>query len=175
MWESGLFPTDGSGIGQSGPSWLMVVQPERREVFVWLDFMMIVGFMLICMIILTAVLALTTGVSAWIAGLVGADSHLRHRFVELGYQYAPVAMVSLIIGLGGDVFDTLAFAGFDDIEIGWAKGLVFVVGICWSVFLGYRILATQGVGLYWCWLPLAPGVIGSFIVAAAWWPAIFPI
>ncbi|MBZ0216922.1 MAG: 4Fe-4S binding protein [Fimbriimonadaceae bacterium] len=162
-------------IGYPGPSWLMVVQPARREVFVWLDFIMIVGFMLACMLALTALLTLTTSLSAWLSGRLGGDLDLRRRFLELGYQYAPVAMVSLIIGLGGELFEILTYAGLGKAEIGYAKGLLFLSGILWSIYLGYRILNVQGVAVKQRWLPLTPGIVGSLLVAAFWWPAIFAI
>ncbi len=44
-------------LGEPGPSWLMVVHPEAREVFVWLDFFLIVGWMIGVMLALTGVLA----------------------------------------------------------------------------------------------------------------------
>ncbi len=161
-------------IGTSGPSWLMAVHPERREVFMWLDFLMIAGFMLACMIALSALLALSTAVAAWLSGKVGGDLDPDKRFVELGYQFAPVAMVSLVIGLGGEMFDMLRRAGLDGGAIGYVKGGFFVVGLLWSIFLGYQILARQNVPASRRWLPLGPGVMGSLLIAALWWPAIFP-
>ncbi len=162
-------------IGTPGPAWLMVVQPQHREVFMWLDFMMIAGFMLACMVVLTALLSLATAVSAWLSGKVGGDLDLRKRFVELGYQYTPVAMVSLVIGLGGKIFDLLKYTGLGDVGIGYAKGGLFVAGLLWSVWLGSKILAAQKVPAARRWLPLVPGVVGSLVVAVFWWPAIFPL
>lgn len=160
-------------IGAPGPAWLMVVQPERREVFVWLDFFMIVGFMLACMAALAAVLALTTWAGAHLAGRLGGDRDLRGRFVELGYQYAPVAMVSLLLGLGAELFELLRLASLGANEVDSVKAALFVAGLVWSVYLGERILARQGVPANRRALPLAPGVIGSLAVGAFWWPALF--
>lgn len=39
---------------QAGPAWLASVHPERAEVFMWLDFFTITGFMLACMGVLAA-------------------------------------------------------------------------------------------------------------------------
>ncbi|MEH6576703.1 MAG: 4Fe-4S binding protein [Amphritea sp.] len=64
-------------IGDSGPWWLMSVHPERREVFAWLDFIMIVGWMSLYAVVLAAVLWMTTQLSAWLAGKNGADSSHR--------------------------------------------------------------------------------------------------
>lgn len=160
-------------IGESGPWWLMSVHPERREVFNWLDFLMIVGFMLAVMAALTTVLALTTWLAAWLAGRLGGDRNQRKRFVELGYQYAPIAMVSLVIGLGGELFESLRYLGLGETGIGTVKGLLFLVSLAWSIWLGDRILSRQGLSSRQRWLPLLPGVVGSLAVGLAWWPAIF--
>jgi len=53
-------------IADSGPWWLMSVHPERREVFNWLDFSTIIGFMLAVMLLLALLLSLTTWLSAWL-------------------------------------------------------------------------------------------------------------
>lgn len=159
-------------IGESGPSWLMSVHPERREVFNWLDFFMIVGFMVACMLILTAALALSTYLAAWLSGKLGGDKTLRQRFVELGYQYAPIAMVSLIIGLGGELFESMRYIGLESMHIGYVKGILFVASLFWSIYLGDRILSRQGLKLKQRWLPHIPGVTGSVLVLLAWSPAI---
>jgi 4Fe-4S binding domain len=87
-------------IGLPGPAWLMVVHPEAREVFLWLDFVMIVGWMLGVMLIFAAALALANVATAWLAGRLGAPGGFRERLVLTGYQVAPAAMVSLLLGLG---------------------------------------------------------------------------
>lgn len=159
-------------IGEPGPSWLMSVHPDRREVFVWLDFLLIVGFMGAVMAALTAGLAACTGLAAWLAGRVGGDAGFHRRFTELGYQCAPVAMVSLVVGLGGALFEPLrALAGTE--AVGLAKGLFFMMGLGWSLWLGDRILRAQGIGPAWRWLPLLPGFAGSLLVGFGWWSAIF--
>jgi hypothetical protein len=160
-------------IGESGPWWLMSVHPERREVFNWLDFGTIIGFMVVVMVLLTALLAITTWLSAWLAGHVQGDRTLSQRFTELGYQYAPVAMVSLVIGLGATLFQPLN--SIDAAAPGLAKGALFVAGLLWSLWLGDRILKRQGVKANTRWLPLLPGALGSLAVGAAWWPGIFGI
>ena len=162
-------------IGESGPWWLMSVHPERREVFNWLDFFMIVGFMLACMLILTLALTISTYIAAWLSGKLGGDKNLSQRFVELGYQYAPVAMVSLIIGLGGELFESMRYLGFESEQIGYTKGLLFVASLIWSIYLGDKILARQGLKIKQRLLPHIPGVAGSVLVGLAWSPAILGI
>lgn len=155
-----------------GPSWLMSVHPERREVYLWLDFLLISGFMTAVMLGLAAALACTTAATAALAGLAGADLDFRGRFAEVGYQYAPVAMVSLVIGLGGQLFTPLQVLAGAPV-VGLAKGALFLLGLVWSVWLGERILRRQGVRAGARLLPLLPGALGSVAVALGWWPAIF--
>lgn len=160
-------------IGEPGPWWLMSVHPDRREVFMWLDFFTIVGFMLTCTLLLGAALFVATHASAWLSGYVGGDKTQKARFTELGYQYAPIAMVSLIIGLGGELFESLRYLGFGDQGIGLIKASIFAISLLWSLHLGAHILRRQGVKPSRRWVPLVPGLAGNIIVALAWWPALF--
>lgn len=149
-------------LGRPGPAWLMSVHPERREVFLWLDFLLITGVMTVVMVGLAAALAASTALAAVLAG-----PGFRRRFVELGYQYAPVALVSLLVGLGGGLFQPLGP------HAAWAKAGLFLLGVAWSLWLDWRILAGQGVARRrrpWPWLA---GGLGTLAVAAAWWPALF--
>lgn len=162
-------------IGTPGPSWLMSVHPAAREVFTWLDFFMITGFMLGCAALLTAVLTLCTSASAWLGGRLGADGTRRQRFVELAYQYMPVAMVSLVIGLGGDLFQSLAAAGLSTSTVATVKALLFVGSLAWSIGLGHRLAGGRGLAGIRRWTALAPCLLGSLIIGLAWSPAIFGV
>lgn len=158
--------------GESGPFWLMSVHPQRGEVFTWIDFFTISGFMVGFMGFLWLLLATTTLMAArMVAGLVGGG--WRERFVELGYQYAPVAMISLLLGLGGELFQIFAWLGLRVGEIGQIKMGVFYFALFWSGFLGWQILANQGVGLRVRWLPLLPGLLGSVVIGYCWKTALF--
>ncbi len=163
-------------IGESGPHWLMSVHPELRQTYNWLDFFMIVGFMLSCMLITALVLSLCTLASSYLAGLFRADKTLKDRFVELGYQFAPVAMLSIIIGLGDSLFSTLHNAlNISSGILASVKAALFIGSIIWSIYLGKRLLLRQGVGGIKNWIALIPGVLGSLFIALAWWPAIFGV
>lgn len=160
-------------IGQPGPWWLMSVHPAQREVFNWLDFSMIVGYMSGWMLAVAAVLSVTTVLATAAAGRLGASGGFRQRFVELGYQYAPVAMVSLILGLASELF-----AGLSRLEPGLAavvKVSLLAGSLLWSLYLGNRILARQGLDGARRWPALVPGAAGTLAVAAAWWPVIFGV
>jgi hypothetical protein len=154
-------------IGSPGPAFLMVVHPEAREVFVWLDFLLIVGWMLAVMGVFAAALAALNAVGAWTAGLLGARGEPRQRFLTLGYQFAPVAMISLLMGLGTELFALLPAR-----EAVPLKAALLVMAVVWGLRLGWRILAAQGLAGWRASLALVPGLAGSLAVAAAWWPAL---
>ena len=158
-------------IGDAGPWWLMSVHPERREVFNWLDFFTIIGFMLGCMLLITLVLGLTTAAAAWLSRRLGGARQFREAFTELGYQYTPVAMISLVIGLGAALFEPLS--AVHEALPRMTKLLLFVLSILWSLWLSWRLLGNQQVPSTRRWLPLLPGLAGSLAVGAAWWPGIF--
>ena len=158
---------------EPGPSWLVSVHPQRGEVFLWLDFFAISSFMIAWMIAMAVLLASTTAAAAYLSGRVGGDGRFRRRFSELGYQYAPVAMVSLIIGLGALLFDPIKSTPLGNAGVHAVKGGLFVLGVAWSVWLSQKILARQGVPATKRWLPILPGIAGSIVIGACWWPAIF--
>ncbi|MBF0391374.1 MAG: 4Fe-4S binding protein, partial [Alphaproteobacteria bacterium] len=49
------------------------------------------------------------------------------------------------------------------------------LGILWSLRLGWRILANQGLPALRRGLALTPGLAGQMLLAAGWWPALFGI
>jgi hypothetical protein len=160
-------------IGTPGPWWLMSVHPQGREVYTWLDFFTITGFMLGCALSLAALLGLLTAASSWLAGRLGADLDLRRRFVEQAYAYMPVAMVSLVVGLGGELFDALASAGLPARAVALLKLGLFALGMLWSVALGLRLLGAQKLRGLRRLAALSPLLAGVALLGLAWWPAIF--
>jgi hypothetical protein len=160
-------------LGEPGPIWLMAVYPREREVLRWFDFFLISGYMMLWMAVVTALLAAATAASAWLARRAGGDAPFGRAFVEFGYQFLPVAMISLLLGLGGDLFEALGslVLGADGISL--CKGILFVGAVAWSLGLGWRLLARQGVPAAARWLPLLPSALGSISIAAAWYPAVF--
>jgi hypothetical protein len=164
---------DWTWMVEVGPSWLMSEHPARAETFLWLDFIMIVGFMAACMLAMTTVLAALTAAASALAVRAGARRNFRACFTELGYQFAPVALMSLVIGLGAELFEPLRATVLGPAGVSGVKGGLFVIGLLWSVWLALRILGRQGVPLGQRWKPLLPGLIGSVAAGLAWWPAIF--
>ncbi len=163
-------------IGESGPAWLMSVHPTLHQTYNWLDFFMIVGFMLTWMLLTTFVLSSCTLASSYLAGYFQADKTLKERFIELGYQFTPVAMLSIILGLGDTLFSTLQNTlQMNHLILSTIKLMLFIGSIIWSIHLAKRLLTQQGVRGIRNWIALSPGIIGSLFIGFAWWPAIFGI
>ncbi|NNC23568.1 4Fe-4S binding protein [Salinisphaera sp. USBA-960] len=160
-------------IGTSGPAWLMSIHPAGHEVFSWLDFFMIVGFMGGCAIGLTIALTFTTAISSWVSGRLGGDLDWRSRLVELAYAYMPVAMLSLVIGLGGKLFEALTLIGVPGAMVASIKLVLFGLSVLWSLQLGYRLLGRQALSGLRRLLALVPMVAGIGLIGIAWSPALF--
>ncbi len=159
-------------VGEPGPWWLMSVHPERREVFNWLDFLTIVGFIGGIMICVASILFATTWLSARLAKIMQPGYNAKEGFIQLAYQYMPIAVCSLLIGIGGELFKLLAVIGMDAGQIQVLKGIIMAVCLLWSFHLGNTILANQGLALGRRIAPLIPGVLGSSIIALIWCTAI---
>ena len=155
----------------AGPSWLVSVHPARREVFLWLDFFTITGYMLFWSLAMTTLLSAVTALASWVILKNGGNRSFRASFTELGYQYIPVAMLSLLLGLGGDLFHLLGGVGVSKAGVAGIKATLFVGSLVWSLYLGNKIIRRQGAKS--SWLPLLIGAIGSVSVGLAWWPAVF--
>ncbi|MGE5268137.1 MAG: 4Fe-4S binding protein [Thiohalocapsa sp.] len=154
-------------LGEPGPSWLMVVHPEAREVFVWLDFLLIGGWMIAVMLALTTVLAALQAMAAWLAARLGAAGSFRERFIALSYQVAPAAMISLLLGLGIDLFKLLPAGAAAPVKIA-----ALAAAVAWGGALGWRIVGGMGLHGRRAAIATLPGLLAGLAVAAAWWPAV---
>lgn len=158
-------------IGETGPRFLMSVHPLQRQSYNWLDFITIVGFMLSVMLMVTFFLSICTAISVYIAK---GSKHFKKHFTELAYQFAPVAMISIIIGLGDKLFSECTLWGIHPIFLSVIKGLLLLLSIVWSIFLGNELLKKQNIfSSFRRRVALIPGIFGSFLIGLSWWPAIF--
>ncbi len=162
-------------VGNPGPHWLMSVHPEQRQVYNWLNFFMIVGFMLAWMLLAVITLSACTALASWLTTRCGAQGTFKQRFIELAYQFTPVAMISIIISLGDLLFSAIHSWGVSNTLLGYSKGILLLAAVIWSVYLGYALLKEQGLAGIRRHLCALPGIVGSALVALAWWPAIFGV
>ncbi len=153
----------GDWIGWSGPWWVMVNYPEGGDVFNLVDFISVTSFMLISMSGVAMILFLLTALSAL---LLRETAPLLKTVSRLGYLYAPVALVSLVIGLGLILFQSLGAFGLSKGTIQMMQGILFSGGGIWSIYLAFRL---QG-GFN---LAIVPSMIGVSLVAFSWYQALF--
>jgi hypothetical protein len=64
------------------------------------------------MIVMTAGIAALNVVASWLARRAGAKRDFKSCFTELGYQYAPVALMSPVISLGAELFEPIKWTIF---------------------------------------------------------------
>ncbi len=159
LLNSGL----GEFIEKSGPWWLMVNYPQAGEVFIWLDFISITTFMLISMAGIAIILFMLTMLSA---SVVREKERIMATVAKVGYLYAPVALISLIIGLGLILFQSLGDIGIGKDVVRIMQGFLFAAGGIWSIYLAVR--------LHNGWsMAVIPNIIGIAVVAAAWHKVLF--
>lgn len=153
----------GDFIGWSGPWWMMVNYPEAGDVFNLVDFISVISFMLVSMSGVAIVLFLLTTLSALISK---NKDPLTVTVSRLGYLYAPIALVSLVIGLGLILFQSLGAFGLSRGSIQMIQGVFFAGGGIWSFYLAFRLIG----GLS---LAITPHIFGIGLVALAWYKALF--
>lgn len=165
QWIGGVFLDAGLGdfISRSGPWWVMVNFPKAGEVFNWLDLFSITAFMLMGLLISLIVLSIVTAASAAMA--YGRETSAS-RIVEMGYVYAPVALISILLGLGQTLFQTLNALALGATMVKSIQAVLFAGGGIWSLYLAYKLTGRLG-------FHLLPNVAGVGLVAWAWHKVIF--
>ncbi|MDX1737376.1 MAG: 4Fe-4S binding protein, partial [Alphaproteobacteria bacterium] len=120
-------------IGQVGPSWLVSVHPEDREVFIWLDFVAISSFMILTSLVMAIVMSLSTLLSAWLLLTISpTKERVKMLFLKLGYQFMPLCMAGLLLGLGTEMFSILSLLGLSDVAITNIRTTLLVLSAFWS-------------------------------------------
>lgn len=146
----------GEFIGRSAPWWVMVNYPERGDILAWIDFVSISSFMLSSMLLIGGILFILTFISALLTPPLA-----KGRVSILGYTYAPVAMISLILGLGTELFPLLSLAGLQGSMVKGIKLSTLSIGAIWSLYLNYRLLDGK-------FIAQIPNILGIALVTWAW-------
>ncbi len=153
----------GEFMGKSGPWWVMVNYPERGDVFNWLDFISVASFMLSAMLIIGSILFVLTTISSLLFHENGKK--VMEKVSIIGYAYAPVALLSLVLGLGAELFSLSHQVGLEESAVKGLKLVILATGAIWSLYLSYRLTSRQ-------LLPQIPNIIGVAIVVWAWYAVI---
>jgi len=150
----------GGFIGKSGPWWVMVNYPERGDVFNWLDFISVASFMLSSMLLFGGILFFLTLLSSVL--LRKEEKEIMKKVSIIGYTYTPVALLSLVLGLGAEMFSLLHLTGLGSSAVKGVKLVILSTGAIWSLYLSYRLTNGQ-------LLAQIPNIIGIGIVTWAWY------
>lgn len=160
-------------IGNHGPGWLMSIHNGQGQSYNWLDFISIITFMLGTLLLTGLSLALLTALGAGLSHHPQSNKSFKHRFIELGYSFAPIAMISIILGLGDLLFGVIAQIGLPAFILLGTKLGLFMIAFIWSLYLGNQLLLGYGLPLSQRLISLLPFLIGCTLIALAWWPALF--
>ena len=149
----------------------MVNSPESGDVFNWLDFISVSSFMLSAMAAIGCTLFILTLISSISLrseeerGNEGTVPGIMEKVSAIGYTYTPVALLSLILGLGAELFSLSHLVGLGDGTVKVIKLIILSVGVIWSLYLSYRLTNRQ-------LLAQIPNIVGIGIVTWAWYLAI---
>jgi hypothetical protein len=102
-----------------GPAWLMNQNSAINQHYLWLDFLSITLFMLLFATGLATILGSLSMIGGKLMGTEQAPTFSR-RFVHFGYQFAPLAMLCILLGLSSPLFSLLhtTFPNIDKAEVG---------------------------------------------------------
>ncbi|MEK7851946.1 MAG: 4Fe-4S binding protein, partial [Deltaproteobacteria bacterium] len=81
------------------------------------------------------------------------------------YTYAPVALLSLVLGLGAELFSLSHLVGLGGPAVKGLKLAILSTGAIWSLYLSNRLTNRQ-------LLPQIPNIIGVALVAWVWYAVI---
>lgn len=155
-------------VAKSGPKWLIVNYPEAGEVFIWLDLIGITTFMLMTMAGVAAILFIFTTLSAL---MLRKGEPITSTITKLGYLYAPVALVSLVLGMGQMLFGSLGEIGsktgmFEPAFMKTVAGIFFAGGGLWSLYLAWKLQGRLSTAII-------PAVLGVGMIAFLWHRVLF--
>jgi hypothetical protein len=80
----------------------------------------------------------------------------------IGYTYAPVALLSLVLGLGAELFSLSHLIGMGENSVKGLKLAILSIGAIWSLFLSYKLTEKHI-------FAQIPNFIGIGIVAWGWY------
>ncbi|MED7820100.1 MULTISPECIES: 4Fe-4S binding protein [unclassified Francisella] len=152
--------------------WILSSQTWNQN-FNWLDVFTISIYMLLYGL----VIALISSILIAVASLVARSSQLNFRktFYILTYQFTPVVMLTIVIGLCGKFFEVMQTDfGLMQSTSDTIKATLFLISIIWSVLLLYKVirkipnLNVIKVTFIGCML-----FINFVVISCIWWPAIF--
>lgn len=152
------------------PVW--IASQTWNQHYSWLDVGMITGYMFVYAVVFGGLFAGLISLSAQC--LKTSACAFKQSFILLAYQYTPVAILSIVIGLSGKFFDVLHHDFGITQHIGViVKCSLLGISVAWTSWLTLRLLQkypNKGSGLKCIVLVITLSTIG--LILYLWWPAI---
>ncbi len=129
-------------LDTDAPWWLLTHQPERHDVFSWLDGLMIIAYIGATGLVVGAVLHLLCAIGArLLAPRPAPTAHLSLAFV-------PLAGAGVFLGLSALTVSLLRGDGFALPWVGPLRELLLAAAALWTLRLGWGISGRYGAGLH---------------------------
>ncbi|WP_440682347.1 4Fe-4S binding protein [Cysteiniphilum halobium] len=157
-------------IFNHAPVWIS--SQRWNQHYNWLDVGMITFYMMSYAIVVALISSILIGVTAFL--LRTKSNHFKTNFLVLTYQYIPVAILSIVIGLCGKFFQVMAndFNMSAELIIS-IKSILLGLSILWTVYLTGRVIKKiKQKSLFLKWLGFSVLLINMSIIIVMWWPAI---
>ena len=115
------------------------------------------------MVMVATILFFFTAISAV---LLREKEEIAATITRLGYVYAPAALVSLVLGLGLILFQSMIDLGLSKKTVQVIQEILFAGGGAWSMYLAFRLQERWS-------LAIIPNLFGIGFIAFAWHKVLF--
>ncbi|WP_159084353.1 4Fe-4S binding protein [Dongshaea marina] len=159
------------GLFARGPSWLMNQNASIDQHYLWLDFFSITLFMLGAALVLALLLGACSLLGAWAMGRM-EQLPLSKRLTLVGYQFAPLAMLCILLGLGSTLFSSLKSA-FGPWLIYLELGLL-LMALLFNLWISARWLLLKKLNHWRLGLSFTAILIGCLVISLVTLWSIFP-
>ena len=151
-------------LDDGAPWWLLTHVPQAGDVFTWLDGIAILAYI--------AAVAVVLGGTVY-AGVRGAARLARTDWRVLALALVPLAGIGIFLGLSMLTLTQLRAEGVMVPALGALRAALLALGLGWSAWLGWRMLARAGVGGARRGLARLAFAAALAPVGAAWWLSFF--
>ena len=140
----------------------------------WLDIITISAYMLFYGFIIAIISSLLISMASLLVKK-SSNKSFKEIFYLLTYQFTPVAMLTIVIGLCGKFFQVMqADFGMSQSTADFINLTLFLLSILWSILLLYKVMR-KILNLRLIKTTLVSGLLitNLILISFIWWPAIF--
>nr|WP_284676566.1 4Fe-4S binding protein [Vibrio sinus] len=150
----------------------LVSSQTWNQHYSWLDVTTITTYMLFYGVVIALFLSLSNSVVAKLLTYNRAD--FIDCFKGLAYQFIPIAILSIIIGLCGKFFQVLNsdFHVPNNVDV-WIKAIMLLASMIWSLILSYQFIKNyKEVSVATKFIAYLIIILNVGVLLYLWWPAI---